>query len=89
MGAPGFNGNIPPSVTQDHMEYTSARSTFLMSVDGKVSMNVTFLNPVTPDDLKRQSVIGTYLHVSVKSMDGASHAVELYADTSAGKFRIP
>lgn len=83
MGAAGVNGVVPPSVTQDHMEYTSSRSTFLMTVAGKVSMNVTFLSPLTPDDIRRQSVIGTYLYVSVKSLDGASHAVELYCDTSA------
>lgn len=86
MGAAGVNGVIPPSVTQDHMEYTSTRSTFLMTVAGKVSMNVTFLSPLTPDDLRRQSVIGSYLYVSVKSLDGATHAVQLYCDTSAGRF---
>ncbi|ESZ97777.1 hypothetical protein SBOR_1838 [Sclerotinia borealis F-4128] len=83
MGAAGVNGVVPPSVTQDHMEYTSSRSTFLMNVAGKVSMNVTFLSPLTPDDIRRQSVIGSYLYVSVKALDGATHAVELYCDTSA------
>ncbi|TGO50615.1 hypothetical protein BOTNAR_0386g00010 [Botryotinia narcissicola] len=83
MGAAGVNGVVPPSVTQDHMEYTSTRSTFLMTVAGKVSMNITFLSPLTPDDIRRQSVIGTYLYVSVKSLDGATHVVELYCDTSA------
>lgn len=58
-----------------------------MTVAGKVSMNVTFLSPLTPDDIRRQSVIGSYLYVSVKSLDGSTHAVNLYCDTSAGKLK--
>jgi hypothetical protein len=85
MGAASVNGVIPPSVNQTRMEYTSTRSTFLMNVAGKVSMNVSFISPINPTDLKRQSVVGTYLDVSVVSIDGATHAVQLYADISAGK----
>jgi hypothetical protein len=84
MGAPQVNGAFPPSVTQDSFEYTSQRSTFIQNVAGKVSLNVTFISPLTPTDLMRQSVIGTYLDVSVVSIDGATHSVQLYADTSAG-----
>lgn len=84
MGAPQVNGVSPPVVTQDSFEYTSQRSTFIMNVAGKVSMNVTFLSPLTPTDFKRQSVIGSYLDVSVVSIDGGAHSVQLYADTSAG-----
>jgi len=47
-------------------------------------MNATFLSPITPTDLKRQSVIGSYLSVTVAAIDGATHSVQLYADTSAG-----
>ncbi|PQE08816.1 putative glutaminase protein [Rutstroemia sp. NJR-2017a WRK4] len=83
MGAASVNGVIPPSVTQTRMEYTSTRSTFLMNVAGKVSMNVSFISPINPTDLKRQSIVGTYLDVSVVSIDGATHAVQLYADISA------
>ena len=49
-------------------------------------MNITFLSPITPDDMKRQSLIFSYLDVSVESMDGASHDVQLYTDISAGMF---
>ena len=80
MGNPGAT-----SATQMSFEYTSTRSTFILDVVGKVSMNVTFLSPVTPSDLKRQSVIGSYLHVTVAASDGSSHSVQLYADTSAGE----
>lgn len=86
MGAPNINGVSPTVVTQTSFEYTSQRSTFIMNVAGKVSMNVTFISPVTPTDLKKQSVIGTYLQVTVASLDGATHSTQLYTDTSAGMF---
>jgi hypothetical protein len=58
MGAANINGVVPQSVTQTSFEYTSTRSTFIMNVADKVSMNVTFLSPITPKDIRRQSVIG-------------------------------
>jgi len=57
-----------------------------MNVAGKVEMIITFLSPVTPDDLKRQSLTFSYLHVAVSSMDGKAHDVQLYSDISAGTF---
>jgi hypothetical protein len=82
MGAPSPQ---PTLVTQESAEFTSQRTTFIMNVGGKVSMNVTFLSPLNPTDLKRQSIIGSYLDVSVVAIDGATHTVHLYADTSAGE----
>ncbi|KAI0881842.1 glutaminase A [Annulohypoxylon maeteangense] len=70
-------------VDQTEFSYTSTRSSFVMSVGGKVEMNITFLTPVTPNDLKRQSLVFSYLDVAVSSLDGASHDVQLYADVSA------
>ena len=82
MGAPTVTTN---TVDQISLEYTSTRSIFSMSVGGKVAMNITFLSPVTPTDMKRQSLTFSYMNVEVQSMDGASHDVELYSDISAGK----
>ncbi|PBP15938.1 hypothetical protein BUE80_DR013284 [Diplocarpon rosae] len=82
MGDSVINSARPTLVSQESFEYTSQRSTFIMNVGGKVTLNVTFLSPVTPTDLRRQSVIGTYLSVAVSSRDGATHSVQLYADTS-------
>ncbi|KAH8671259.1 glutaminase GtaA [Xylariales sp. PMI_506] len=79
MGAPA---NYPTVVNQVAFSYTSTRSTFLMEVANKVSMNITFLSPVTPTDLMRQSLPFSYLDVTVESMDGASHNVEIYSDVS-------
>lgn len=80
LGAPGAQ-----AVNQTAFEYTSTRSTFIMNVGGFVEMNVTFLSPVTPTDFKRQSLIFSYLDVTVSSLDGEPHSIKLYADTSAGK----
>lgn len=80
-------GAVPDSqnVDQTEFSYTSTRSNFVMNVGGKVEMNITFLSPVTPNDLKRQSLTFSYLDVGVHSLDGADHDVQLYADVSGGK----
>lgn len=73
------------NVNQTEFSYTSTRSNFVMNVGGKVGMNITFLSPVTPNDLKRQSLTFSYLDVGVYSIDGANHDVQLYADVSGGE----
>ncbi|TVY28464.1 Glutaminase A [Lachnellula hyalina] len=83
MGQPKIGDDFPTNVKQTSFEYTSQRSTFIMNVAGKVSMNVTFISPIAPKDLKRQSIIGSYLQVTVAATDGATHSVQLYADTTA------
>ena len=55
-----------------------------MDVAGVVEMNITFLSPITPTDLKRQSLIFSYVDISVTSTDGAAHDVQLYTDITAG-----
>lgn len=79
-GAPGA-----PLVDQVSMEYTSTRTIFNMSVAGKVSMNIEFLSPVFPEDLRRQSIPFSYLNVAVKSLDGGPHSVQVYADVTGGQ----
>ncbi|KAI0164391.1 glutaminase A [Hypoxylon sp. FL1284] len=79
LGAPGGGAD---AVDQTDFSYTSTRSTFIMNVADKVEMNITFLSPVTPSDLRRQSLVFSYLEVAVSSTDGASHDVQLYADVS-------
>ena len=79
-------GGIPGStlVNQTAYEYTSTKSIFTLHVDDLVQMNVTFLSPITPDDLRRQSLIFSYLDIDIASLDGKAHDVQLYADISAG-----
>ena len=71
-------------VKQTAFEYTSTRSIFTMSVGGYVEMKITFLSPVTPDELLRSSLPYSYMEVEVQSMDGSTHNVQLYTDISAG-----
>ncbi|KAL4805552.1 hypothetical protein BDV18DRAFT_21455 [Aspergillus unguis] len=78
MGLPGST-----TVNQTAYEYTSTRSIFIMHVGDMVEMNITFLSPITPNDLRRQSLVFSYLDVSVTSLDGGSHDVQVYADISA------
>ena len=84
MGDPD---DAPATAIQTGFQYTSTKSVFTFSVDGKIEMNVTFLSPITPSDQMRQSLLFSYLDVVVESSDGASHDVQLYADISAGKLR--
>ena len=56
-----------------------------MDVAGVVEMTITFLSPLTPTDLMRQSLVFSYVDVSVTSTDGAAHDVQLYTDITAGK----
>lgn len=56
-----------------------------MNVGGKVEMEISFLSPVNPDDMKRQSLTFSYMQVSIASKDGKIHEVQLYTDISAGQ----
>ncbi|UNI21178.1 hypothetical protein JDV02_007190 [Purpureocillium takamizusanense] len=69
-------------VNQTSLKYTSTRSIFTFNVVNKVQMTVEFLSPVYPDDLRRQSVTSSYINVSVKSIDGKTHSVQIYSDVS-------
>ena len=73
-----------PTVTQESFEYTATRSMFVLNVNGTVQMNVTFNSPIFPNDMKRQSLVFSYLNVAVASLDGAEHDVQVYSDISAG-----
>lgn len=79
-------GGLPGTMTanQTAYEYTSTKSIFTFHVGDMIELNATFLSPITPDDLRRQSLIFSYLDVDIASLDGKSHDVQLYADISAG-----
>ncbi|KAH8884348.1 DUF1793-domain-containing protein [Thozetella sp. PMI_491] len=82
MGAPGG----PGPVTQTDVEYTSTKTVFTFNVAGKIKMTATFLSPVYPDDLVKKSLQYSYVEVSAVTLDGASHSVNVYLDTSAEWF---
>ena len=66
--------------TQTAFSYTSSKSVFTFNVGGHVTLTVTFTSPLTPNDMKRMSLVFSYLDVSVVSADGKRHDVQLYAD---------
>ncbi|OAA66608.1 hypothetical protein SPI_01184 [Niveomyces insectorum RCEF 264] len=72
----------PDPVTQTSFRYTSTKSIFTFDVAGKIALTATFLSPVNPDDLLRQSLQFAYLQLSVKSADGSPHNVQVYSDIS-------
>ena len=80
----GASSQLDVYVKQTAFEYTSTRSIFTMNVGGVVQMKITFLSPVSPDDLLQSSLPYSYMDVEVKSLDGKSHSVQLYTDISAG-----
>jgi hypothetical protein len=78
----------PGPVNQVSLEYTSTKSIFTFDVEGKITMTVTFLSPVYPDDMARQSLQFSYVSVKARSSDGASHKVSIYMDVSGGKLPV-
>ena len=80
MGAPkGI-----PVANQTAYEYTATKSIFTIEVNDKVALNITFLSPIAPEDLKRQSLVFSYMDIEVSSLDGGDHQVQIYTDVSAG-----
>ncbi|MGI5184337.1 glutaminase domain-containing protein [Dactylosporangium sp. CA-152071] len=78
MGSPSGGW---PLATQTALVVTATRSTFTITA-GAVRLEVEFLSPVDPANLRRQSVPMSYLSVTATATDGGSHAVSVYLDIS-------
>ena len=76
----------PANVEQVSAEYTSTKSIFTFNVADKVTLTATFLSPVYPDDLVKQSQQFAYVSLLAKSSDGAPHSVQAYMDVSGGEY---
>lgn len=74
----------PSVATQMSAEYTSTKTVFTFDVNSKVTLTATFLSPVYPNDLLKQSLQYSYIDVAVTSSDGASHDVQIYLDCTGG-----
>ncbi|KAJ7682671.1 DUF1793-domain-containing protein [Mycena polygramma] len=81
LGDPGITVPFTKAI-QKSMEFTSTQSIFVMSA-GRVDLTVTFLSPVEPNDLSKQSFPFSYMALSAASTDGSSHSVQVYSDISA------
>ena len=82
LGAPGLPGRHPfPTMRQKSVTTTAAASEFVLEQAG-VQLTVTFLSPVEPGDLQRQSQPLSYIAASARSTDGEAHSVSVYFDIS-------
>ncbi|PPQ83295.1 hypothetical protein CVT25_004034 [Psilocybe cyanescens] len=82
LGAPSVPAAAFSKAVQKSSKFTSTQSAFVLSA-GPIDLTVTFLSPVEPTDLVRQSIPFSYMAVSAASTDGASHSVQVYSDISA------
>ncbi|KAI0265444.1 DUF1793-domain-containing protein [Gloeopeniophorella convolvens] len=81
LGDPGgVNGAL--KAVQKSFTFTSTQSVFVMTA-GPIDLTATFLSPVEPTDLVKQSTPFSYLALSAASNDGNSHSVQVYTDISA------
>ncbi|KAJ7368431.1 DUF1793-domain-containing protein [Mycena albidolilacea] len=82
LGIPAVSGTTFSQAVQRSSVFTSTQSIFVLSA-GPVNITVTFLSPVEPTDLVKQSIPFSYLSVSAAATDGKSHTVQVYSDISA------
>ncbi|VDC04721.1 unnamed protein product [Peniophora sp. CBMAI 1063] len=61
---------------------TPTRSIFTYQA-GPVEVNVTFLSPIEPGNMTKQSIPAVYVSLDVQATDGASHDVQVYTDITA------
>jgi hypothetical protein len=82
IGAPGLPDVAPRGMTQTELTVTPTKSRFTLTAAG-IELTVTFLSPIEPGDLRRQSMPLSYVSVQARSVDGKAHRVSLYLDISA------
>jgi Domain of unknown function (DUF5127)/Domain of unknown function (DUF4965)/Domain of unknown function (DUF1793)/Concanavalin A-like lectin/glucanases superfamily/Domain of unknown function (DUF4964) len=68
-------------MTQVNLQITSTQSIYTLQAGG-ITLTITFLSPIDPYDLKRQSIPLSYIFAKAQSNDGNSHTVSLYFDIS-------
>jgi len=71
-----------PAMPQVSLQALSTRSIYDFD-NTHVHVTLTFMTPVLPDDLDVLTRPLTYLTWQVRSVDGAAHAVSIYASTDA------
>ncbi|MGC1782413.1 MAG: DUF4965 domain-containing protein [Acidobacteriaceae bacterium] len=71
-----------PAIPQVGIKLTPTRTIYQFQ-SAKIDLEVTFLQPAVPDDLKVLSRPVTYLVWKAQSRDGQTHQVDLYLDVAA------
>ncbi|KAH9968154.1 hypothetical protein BC827DRAFT_1122730 [Russula dissimulans] len=69
------------TVNQTSVVVTPTR-TIVTAQAAQMQVNLTFLSPIEPGDWVKQSVPFSYMSLTAKSLDGLSHAVQVYSDVS-------
>ncbi|THU88216.1 hypothetical protein K435DRAFT_866505 [Dendrothele bispora CBS 962.96] len=64
------------------LELTPTSSKFILNAENLMAINLTFLNPVEPEDLVKQSFPFTYIYIDAQTMDGNPHATQFYIELS-------
>ncbi|MEV6609393.1 DUF5127 domain-containing protein [Kutzneria sp. NPDC051319] len=82
IGAPALPDAAPRGMIQTDVTVTPTKSRFTLN-GGGVELTVTFLSPIEPGDLRRQSMPLSYVSMQARSVDGRAHQVSLYVDISA------
>ncbi|KAI5119765.1 hypothetical protein M0805_009236 [Coniferiporia weirii] len=75
-----YTANITQA-NQTAVEFTPTSTTFVLTA-GQVQINATFLNPIEPADLVRQSLPFSYFYMSAASLDGNPHNLRMYSDVT-------
>ncbi|MDB6066668.1 MAG: hypothetical protein JWR26_2876 [Pedosphaera sp.] len=78
----GIEPTLTPAMPQLSVQVTPTRSIYEFE-DSKVHVTMTFMTPVLPDDLEVLTRPLTYITWSVRSVDGAAHAVSIYDSASS------
>ncbi|KAH9011942.1 hypothetical protein EDB85DRAFT_1878028, partial [Lactarius pseudohatsudake] len=79
----GYEFNTTTSLVNLTNVVISPTQTMLIAEAGPMQINLTFLNPIEPEDWVKQSIPLSYMSLTAKSLDGAAHSVQVYSDLSA------
>ncbi|KAJ7600907.1 hypothetical protein C8J56DRAFT_1019909 [Mycena floridula] len=79
---PWFGNGAAEATTLISSQVTPTRTIFTVQA-GPILLNVTFLSPIEPSDLVKQSFPFVYLSVDFTSTDNTPHSIQLYSDTTA------
>ncbi|KAI0278699.1 hypothetical protein BGY98DRAFT_916673 [Russula aff. rugulosa BPL654] len=81
-----FLGNVTRNLYNATVNSTSITitptQTLVTARAGPMQVNLTFLNPIEPQDWVKQSIPFSYMAFTATSTDGQSHAVQVYSDVS-------
>ncbi|KAH9066369.1 hypothetical protein EDB87DRAFT_713658 [Lactarius vividus] len=79
-----FLGSAPDVNTTVKLTNTliSPTQTQLSAEAGPMRTNLTFLNPIEPQNWVKQSIPFSYMSLTAESLDGAAHDMQVYSDLS-------